>query len=157
MGKVMQVEEALEVRQEARRKGEKVVFTNGVFDLLHVGHLDYLTKSKKMADLLIVGLNTDSSSRLLKGEGRPLNSETDRAELLTGLKCVDLVVIFPEETPLELIKILKPDFLVKGSDYSTDEIVGSEFVESYGGKVLSIELKAGYSTSDLIERISSSN
>ena len=157
MGKVMQVEEALEVRQEARRKGEKVVFTNGVFDLLHVGHLDYLTKSKKMADLLIVGLNSDSSSRLLKGEGRPLNSETDRAELLTGLKCVDLVVIFPEETPLELIKILKPDFLVKGSDYSTDEIVGSEFVESYGGKVLSIELKAGYSTSDLIERISSSN
>jgi len=157
LGKVMQVEEALEVRQEARRKGEKVVFTNGVFDLLHVGHLDYLTKSKKMADLLIVGLNTDSSSRLLKGEGRPLNSETDRAELLTGLKCVDLVVIFPEETPLELIKILKPDFLVKGSDYSTDEIVGSEFVESYGGKVLSIELKAGYSTSDLIERISSSN
>lgn len=157
MGKVMQVEEALEVRQEARRKGEKVVFTNGVFDLLHVGHLDYLTKSKKMADLLIVGLNSDSSSRLLKGEGRPLNSETDRAELLTGLKCVDLVVIFPEETPLELIKILKPDFLVKGSDYSTDEIVGREFVESYGGKVLSIELKAGYSTSDLIERISSSN
>ena len=157
MGKVMQVEEALEVRQEARRKGEKVVFTNGVFDLLHVGHLDYLTKSKKMADLLIVGLNTDSSSRLLKGEGRPLNSETDRAALLTGLKCVDLVVIFPEETPLEMIKILKPDLLVKGSDYSTDEIVGSEFVESYGGKVLSIELKAGYSTSDLIERISSSN
>ena len=157
MGKVMQVEEALEVRQEARRKGEKVVFTNGVFDLLHVGHLDYLTKSKKMADLLIVGLNTDSSSRLLKGEGRPLNSETDRAELLTGLKCVDLVVIFPEETPLELIKILKPDILVKGSDYSIDEIVGSEFVESYGGKVLSIELKAGYSTSGLIEKISSSN
>lgn len=157
MGKVMQVEEALEVRQEARRKGEKVVFTNGVFDLLHVGHLDYLTKSKKMADLLIVGLNSDSSSRLLKGEGRPLNSETDRAELLTGLKCVDLVVIFPEETPLELIKILKPDLLVKGSDYSTDEIVGSEFVESYGGKVLSIELKAGYSTSGLIEKISSSN
>lgn len=157
MGKVMQVEEALEVRQEARRKGEKVVFTNGVFDLLHVGHLDYLTKSKKMADLLIVGLNSDSSSRLLKGEGRPLNSETDRAALLTGLKCVDLVVIFPEETPLELIKILKPDLLVKGSDYSTDEIVGREFVESYGGKVLSIELKAGYSTSDLIERISSSN
>ena len=157
MGKVMQVEEALEVRQEARRKGEKVVFTNGVFDLLHVGHLDYLTKSKKMADLLIVGLNSDSSSRLLKGEGRPLNSETDRAELLTGLKCVDLVVIFPEETPLELIKILKPDILVKGSDYSIDEIVGSEFVESYGGKVLSIELKAGYSTSGLIEKISSSN
>lgn len=157
MGKVMQVEEALEVRQEARRKGEKVVFTNGVFDLLHVGHLDYLTKSKKMADLLIVGLNSDSSSRLLKGEGRPLNSETDRAALLTGLKCVDLVVIFPEETPLELIKILKPDLLVKGSDYSTDEIVGSEFVESYGGKVLSIELKAGYSTSGLIEKISSSN
>jgi len=157
LGKVMQVEEALEVRQEARRKGEKVVFTNGVFDLLHVGHLDYLTKSKKMADLLIVGLNSDSSSRLLKGEGRPLNSETDRAELLTGLKCVDLVVIFPEETPLELIKILKPDILVKGSDYSIDEIVGSEFVESYGGKVLSIELKAGYSTSGLVEKISSSN
>ena len=157
MGKVIGVDEALEMRENARGMGNKVVFTNGVFDLLHVGHLDYLTKSNKMADLLIVGLNSDSSSRLLKGEGRPLNSETDRAELLTGLKCVDLVVIFPEETPLELIKILKPDLLVKGSDYSIDEIVGRESVESYGGKVLSIELKAGYSTSSLIEKILSSN
>ena len=155
MGKAMRLEKALEVREEARRQGKKVVFTNGVFDLLHVGHLDYLTKSKKKGDLLIVGLNSDSSSNLLKGEGRPLNSELDRAELLTGLECVDLVVIFPEETPLELIKILKPDFLVKGSDYSLDNIVGREFVESYGGKVLSIELKAGYSTSSLIKKISS--
>ena len=157
MGKVIGVNEALKLREDARRMGNKVVFTNGVFDLLHVGHLDYLTKSKKMGDLLIVGLNSDSSSRLLKGEGRPLNSEMDRAELLTGLKCVDMVVIFSEETPLELIKILKPDFLVKGSDYSLSEIVGREFVESYGGKVLSIELKAGYSTSSLIEKISNGN
>ena len=157
MGKVLGVNEALNLREEARRMGNKVVFTNGVFDLLHVGHLDYLTKSKKMGDLLIVGLNSDSSSRLLKGEGRPLNSEMDRAELLTGLKCVDMVVTFSEETPLELIKILKPDFLVKGSDYSVSEIVGREFVESYGGNVLSIELKAGYSTSSLIKKISNGN
>ncbi|MCH8927871.1 MAG: D-glycero-beta-D-manno-heptose 1-phosphate adenylyltransferase [Candidatus Marinimicrobia bacterium] len=157
MGKAIRAEDALQLREEARTDGKKVVFTNGVFDLLHVGHLDYLTKSKKMADLLIVGLNSDSSANLLKGEGRPLNSEMDRAELLSGFKCVDAVVIFPEETPLELIKILKPDFLVKGSDYSLNEIVGREFVESYGGKVLSIELRRGYSTNSLIEKISGGN
>lgn len=154
MGNVKGAEEALELREEARGKGKKVAFTNGVFDILHLGHLEYLTESKKLADLLIVGLNSDSSARLLKGEGRPLNNETDRAELLSGLECVAAVVIFPEETPLELIKILKPEFLVKGSDYSIDEIVGKEFVESYGGEVRSIPLKAGYSTSSLLEKIS---
>jgi len=154
LGKVIEASEARELREEARRKGMKIVFTNGVFDILHVGHLEYLTKSKKLADLLIVGVNSDSSAKLLKIEGRPLNGDSDRAELLSGMECVDAIVIFSEETPLELIKILKPDFLVKGSDYSLDKIVGREFVESYGGEVLSIPIKSGYSTSSLIEKIS---
>lgn len=131
----------------------KIAFTNGCFDILHRGHVEYLEKAKEKADVLIVGLNSDESVRLLKGEGRPYVSEGDRAFILSRLEAVDIVCIFNEDTPLELIKKAQPDVLIKGGDYTVDTIVGREIVESSGGKVLTIPLVTGRSTTSILNKI----
>jgi rfaE bifunctional protein nucleotidyltransferase chain/domain len=134
-------------------RNKTVVFTNGCFDILHPGHVDYLQRAGELGELLVVGLNSDASVRRIKGARRPVNSERDRAAVLAGLTCVDRVVIFEEDTPLELIRIIRPRILVKGGDWSVDAIVGREIVEADGGTVRSLELLPGYSTSAVIDRI----
>jgi len=136
-----------------REQNKKIVFTNGCFDILHRGHIEYLTKAKEFGDVLIVGLNSDTSVKRLKGKDRPINSESDRARILDALKPVDYVVIFEEDTPLRLIQMVKPDVLVKGGDYKVEEIVGSEYVMSYGGKVEIIPFVEGKSTTKIIQKI----
>jgi D-glycero-beta-D-manno-heptose 1-phosphate adenylyltransferase len=139
-------------------QGKLAVFTNGCFDLLHVGHVRYLEAARSLGDGLIVGLNTDASvKRLEKGPGRPLNPEGDRARVLAALACVDRVVLFGEDTPLALITLLTPDILVKGGDYRLDEIVGREVVLARGGRVVALPFVPGYSTTGLIERLRSGN
>jgi D-glycero-beta-D-manno-heptose 1-phosphate adenylyltransferase len=130
----------------------RIVFTNGCFDILHRGHVEYLKKAKLLGDILIVGLNSDSSVRRIKGDKRPINNESDRAIVLKELKSVDEVIIFQEETPLDLIKKIKPDVLVKGGDWKLEDIVGYEFVINNGGKVFSIPYIKGYSTTDIINK-----
>ena len=132
--------------------GARVVFTNGVFDLLHPGHVRYLTAARGLGDLLIVGLNSDRSVRAVKEPGRPLNPEAERAEVLLGLTCVDVVVVFDDDSPHRLIERIQPDVLVKGADWGPDEIVGRDIVEARGGRVVRVTLAAGYSTTDLIRR-----
>jgi rfaE bifunctional protein nucleotidyltransferase chain/domain len=134
-------------------EGEKVVFTNGVFDLLHLGHITYMAKSAGLGDKLIVGLNADSSVKRLKGPDRPINDQANRAALLAALFFVDGVVLFEEDTPLNLIKALLPDILVKGADYAVDNIVGAKEVIANGGEVLTIDLVEGYSSTSIIQRI----
>lgn len=136
-----------------KQSGKKVVFTNGCFDILHKGHVKYLSEARKLGDILIVGLNTDASVRVLKGEGRPINNEADRASVLSALGFVDFVTLFGEQTPKELIDELIPDILVKGADYKPEDIVGYDTVTSNGGKVMTIELVEGRSTTKTIERI----
>lgn len=134
-----------------RRK--KIVFTNGCFDLIHIGHVKYLRKARALGDVLVVGLNSDSSLRKLKGKGRPIIGEKERAELLSSFYFVDYVVIFGESTPAEIIKFLKPDILVKGADYKLDNIVGRDTVGGYGGIVKTIPLVKNKSTTNLIQKI----
>lgn len=136
-----------------RENNQKIVFTNGCFDLLHPGHVDYLAKAKAFGDVLMVGLNSDASVQTLKGEQRPINKVMDRLKMLAALEAVDFVIIFEEDTPLKLIQKIKPDYLVKGGDYSMDNIVGSDFINENGGKVEIIPFLNGYSSSDLIEKI----
>jgi D-beta-D-heptose 7-phosphate kinase/D-beta-D-heptose 1-phosphate adenosyltransferase len=136
-----------------RSAGERIVFTNGVFDLLHRGHVEYLAEARALGDRLVVGLNSDASVRRLKGPRRPLVSEEDRAELLRALRCVDLVVVFGDNTPERLIREVRPHVLAKGGDWALDRIVGREFVEASGGRVERIRVREGLSTSRLIERI----
>lgn len=136
-----------------RAEGKRIVFTNGCFDLFHMGHLQLLREAKKLGDVLVVGINSEESVRRIKGEGRPFIPENDRASIVSALDCVDYVVIFSEDTPLELIKSLKPDILVKGGDYSPETVVGREIVEGYGGKVCIIPLLKGISTSLLVDKI----
>jgi rfaE bifunctional protein nucleotidyltransferase chain/domain len=138
---------------QACRSGENIVFTNGCFDILHVGHVRYLTAARSEGDLLVVGLNSDASVRLIKGPKRPIVPQDHRAEVVAGLACVDYVVLFDEPDPLRLIETLQPDVLVKGADWAEDHIVGGEFVKSNGGKVVRINLVADASTSGIIERI----
>lgn len=138
---------------EPLRKNKKIVFTNGCFDILHVGHLRYLQEARALGDFLIVGLNSDESVRRLKGPTRPIQTQSDRAELLLGLKCVDAVVIFGEDTPRLLIEQVRPDVLVKGGDWEVSQIVGSDFVQSYGGQVKSLPFHPGRSTSSIVEKI----
>ncbi|MCP3921834.1 MAG: bifunctional D-glycero-beta-D-manno-heptose-7-phosphate kinase/D-glycero-beta-D-manno-heptose 1-phosphate adenylyltransferase HldE [Desulfobacterales bacterium] len=135
--------------------GQKVVFTNGCFDLLHPGHVDLLHKSRALGDRLIIGLNSDDSVRRLKGSERPILSEQDRGSILSALGCVDLVVVFGEDTPLNLIENLQPDILIKGADYKMNEVVGREIVESYGGKVALVPLLKGHSTTGIAEKVKS--
>jgi rfaE bifunctional protein nucleotidyltransferase chain/domain len=136
-----------------RATGKKIVFTNGCFDILHHGHLDLLARAADYGNVLIVGVNTDSSVQRLKGPARPITHEQDRLFQLASLLCTDAVCLFDEDTPEELIKLIKPDVLVKGGDYTIDKIVGANFVQSNGGTVEIIPFVTGYSTTGLIERI----
>lgn len=136
-----------------RRKKKTIVFTNGVFDILHMGHVSYLSKARDLGDVLIIGLNTDKSVKKIKGPKRPINKQSDRAGILSALEFVDYVVSFSEETPEKLIKLIKPDVLVKGADYKIKDIVGSEFVTSYGGKVKRIGLLKGRSTTRVVKKV----
>jgi D-beta-D-heptose 7-phosphate kinase / D-beta-D-heptose 1-phosphate adenosyltransferase len=136
-----------------RSRGKRVVFTNGCFDLLHVGHVKYLQKARALGDLLIVGLNSDASVRRLKGERRPLIEESERAHILAALDCIDYVILFDEDTPLRLIEALVPAVLVKGGDYKVEEVVGRELVEASGGRVELVQFVDGRSTSRIIEKI----
>lgn len=145
--------EFIEDMLKQRRRGRKIVFTNGCFDILHAGHVSYLKEAKKLGDILIVAVNSDSSVTRLKGAGRPVNTLADRIAVLSGLECVDYCVSFDEETPLELICALRPDVLVKGSDYNVSEIVGSSEVISWGGEVKTIDLTKNVSTTKIIEKI----
>ncbi len=146
--------EAEELVRRARAAGKTVVFTNGVFDILHPGHVRYLRDARALGDLLIVGLNSDRSVRALaKAPGRPVNSEAERAEVLAALRPVDAVVTFDEDTPHAIIAALQPDVLVKGADWGEDAIVGREIVEARGGRVVRIALAEGYSTTAIIQRV----
>lgn len=144
---------AQQQREQWRRQGERVVFTNGCFDLLHPGHVTYLEDARAMGDHLIVGLNSDESIRRLKGENRPVNRLADRAHMLMALRAVDMVVSFSEDTPIGLITALLPDLLVKGGDYQPDEIVGAAEVRANGGEVRVVPFMGGYSSTTLINRI----
>ena len=145
-------ERLLNILKKSRACGKRVVFTNGCFDILHVGHIRYLREAKSLGDILVVGLNSDASVRSLK-PGRPVNREADRAEVLAALSFVDHVVMFNEKTPEKLIKKIRPDVLVKGGDWKVKDIVGGDFVKSIGGKVKNIPFVKGYSTTSLIEKI----
>ena len=138
--------------QEYKKQNKKIVFTNGCFDLLHIGHVTYLEEAKKLGDILVVGINTDASVKKLKGPNRPIQNENDRCSILAALKSVDHTILFGEETPIELIKSVKPDVLVKGGDWKIEQIVGSDFVMSYGGKVKSLNFVNGKSTTSIIEK-----
>ncbi len=136
-----------------KNRDRKIVFTNGCFDILHLGHVEYLNEAKAQGDVLIVAINSDASVRQLKGPDRPVNNEHDRAQMLLNLKAVDCVQVFTEQTPLEIIKLIKPNVLVKGGDWKPEQIVGSDFVLANGGEVKSLMFKQGYSTSNLIKAV----
>jgi D-glycero-beta-D-manno-heptose 1-phosphate adenylyltransferase len=136
-----------------QQNGEKVVFTNGVFDLLHIGHITYMAKAAELGDKLIIGLNADSSVKRIKGESRPVNDQNSRAMLLAALFFVDAIVVFEEDTPLNLISTILPDILVKGADYSVENIVGAKEVIANGGEVKTINFVEGYSSTSIIQRI----
>ena len=136
-----------------KAQGQKVVFTNGCFDILHLGHIDYLEKARNLGDRLVVGLNTDQSVKRIKGKGRPVVDEMARARVIAALAFVDAVVYFGEDTPYQLIDQLKPDILVKGNDYLAENIVGADIVMANGGEVLTIDLVEGYSTTTIIHKI----
>jgi rfaE bifunctional protein nucleotidyltransferase chain/domain len=149
----MTLEEARSLVSELRSGGKTIVFTNGVFDLLHPGHLRYLQQARRLGDALIVGLNSDRSVRANKGPTRPVNSQDERAELLAALACVDGVVIFDQETPYDLIFAVQPDILVKGADWAENAIIGREIVEQRGGTVVRVPIEQGYSTTAILARI----
>lgn len=136
-----------------KNKGKKIVFTNGCFDILHLGHVEYLNEAKAQGDLLLVAINSDVSVSRIKGPDRPINNEQDRASMLLNLKAVDCVQVFTEETPLEIIKLIRPNVLVKGGDWKPEQIIGSDFVASIGGETKSLMFKSGYSTSNLIKAV----
>jgi rfaE bifunctional protein nucleotidyltransferase chain/domain len=145
------------MRNQMATEGDRIVLTNGCFDLIHLGHVRYLQKARSLGDRLIVALNDDESVRNLKGKGRPLVPAMERAEVIGALGCVDWVTFFEENTPAELIKALQPDVLVKGGDWTVDQIVGRNEVEAAGGTVLSIPFEKGYSTTDVIRKIQTSH
>jgi rfaE bifunctional protein nucleotidyltransferase chain/domain len=136
-----------------RFQNQKIVFTNGCFDLLHKGHIEYLSKARDLGDILIIGLNTNDSVKRLKGDGRPVQDEKTRAMVMASLRIVDVVCLFNEDTPYDLIDLVKPDVLVKGGDYEEDQIVGADLVKANGGLVVTIPLTPGHSTSGLIEKL----
>ena len=153
MKKIVSLTELITERDRLHREGKRLVFTNGCFDLLHPGHVSYLNQAHSLGDALVVALNSDRSVRGLKGEGRPILNESERAQVIAALEAVDYVTIFDEETPRELIAAVLPDVLVKGGDWAVDEIVGREEVEASGGRVLSLPYIEGSSTTDIIARI----
>ena len=153
LSKIITAEKLVIRLDEARTSGKKVVFTNGCFDILHIGHVRYLAAAGAEGDLLVIGLNSDASVGLIKGDKRPIVHQDHRAEVLASLGCVDYVVLFDSPDPLALIQTLKPDVLAKGADWTEDAIVGSEFVKSNGGSVVRISLVPKVSTSQIIEKI----
>jgi D-glycero-beta-D-manno-heptose 1-phosphate adenylyltransferase len=153
---ILTLEQAILQFARGKHNGKRIVFTNGCFDLLHPGHIRTLEAARKLGDALIVGLNSDAGVRQLKGPGRPVLPEQERAEILAALECVDAVVIFNEPTPREIIAALLPDVLVKGGDWPGDQIVGREEVEAAGGRVVSVAVAPGYSTTALLQRIRNS-
>lgn len=155
--KILTSENISTLRQQWKNEGHTVVFTNGCFDILHRGHVDYLNKAAQIGTKLIVAVNSDKSVKKLKGENRPIQDEVSRAEILASLACIDSVVIFDEDTPYELIKHLKPDVLVKGSDYKAEEIVGYDIMNENGGRVVLIDYLPGYSTSNIERKIREKN
>ena len=156
MGRLIGIRQLVQVRRKLRAQKRTVVFTNGTFDIIHRGHVEYLAKAKRMGDVLIVGLNTDASIRRIKGKGRPINHSSDRAAVLAALGAVDYVCCFGENTPRRIIDQLTPDILVKGADWSKENIVGRETVERHGGAVRRIRLTPQKSTTRIIERVLSS-
>ena len=152
MGDVVTRTDLITIREHVKLEGKSVVFTNGCFDIIHRGHIEYLTKAKSLGDVLIVGVNTDASVRRLKGKTRPIVCQDDRAFVLAAFHAVDYVCLFDEDTPYELIKAIVPDVLVKGSDWAIDSIVGKDIVEAAGGTVQTIEFVPDHSTTDIIKK-----
>jgi|SRR6185295_197525 len=155
MSKILDKQALLDAHAKMKRAGKRLVFTNGCFDLIHAGHVRYLTQARALGDALVVALNSDRSVRALKGDGRPIMNEQERAEVIAALEAVNYVIVFDEETPRELIAALLPDVLVKGGDWPLNQIVGREEVEAAGGRVLSLPYVEGSSTTEIIERIKS--
>jgi D-beta-D-heptose 7-phosphate kinase/D-beta-D-heptose 1-phosphate adenosyltransferase len=155
MAKVLSVAEAAAFAMRLRHVGKKVVFTNGVFDLLHPGHVRYLRDARREGDALVVAINSDRSVRAIKGPARPLNPAHERAEIVAALECVDAVLVFDEDNPQETVRLLQPDVLVKGADWKADAIIGRDTVEARGGRVVRIPIAEGYSTSAIIAKIRS--
>lgn len=152
-GKIKDLQSAKTVVEHWKQQHLKVVFTNGCFDLLHLGHVDYLEKARALGDRLVIGLNTDNSVSRFKGPERPLQDQNSRARILASMQFVDLVVFFNEDTPYDLISALVPDILVKGSDYLAENIVGADVVKNAGGKVMTLDFVPGYSTTRIVEKI----
>jgi len=153
MTKILDRQGLIRERERLRGEGKLLVFTNGCFDLLHPGHVRYLAEARALGDALVVALNSDRSVRVLKGEGRPILDEKERAEIIAALEAVDYVIVFDEETPRELVAELLPDVLVKGGDWAGDRIVGREEVEAAGGRVVSAPVVPGYSTTEILRKI----
>lgn len=149
---LLELEIIEKIAKDLKQQGKKIVFTNGCFDILHLGHINYLRESKKLGDILIVGLNSDSSVKKLKGESRPINTQNDRAELLCALKFVDFVCLFSSDTPINLIEKIIPDVLTKGGDYTPEKIVGYDFVTKNGGQVVIVNFTEGKSTTSIISK-----
>ncbi len=150
--KILIKEELSPLLKVFKFKGKKIVFSNGCFDILHRGHIEYLAKAASLGNCMVIGLNTDASVKRLKGKNRPVQDEVSRSQVMASLHFVDYVVLFDEDTPYELIKYIEPDMLVKGSDYNENEIVGADVVKANGGAVATIDLVDGYSTTSIIER-----
>jgi D-beta-D-heptose 7-phosphate kinase/D-beta-D-heptose 1-phosphate adenosyltransferase len=153
--KVKSIADLARIAAALRARGKRIVFTNGCFDILHTGHVRYLRFAKAMGDCLVVAVNSDSSVRALKGKARPLNAQSDRAEVLAALSSVDYITIFNELTPLKIIRRIKPDILVKGGDWKVKDMVGSSFVRSYGGRTKSLPFVKGFSTTAIVKKIRS--
>jgi rfaE bifunctional protein nucleotidyltransferase chain/domain len=153
MEKIESLDNLKNIVQELKKKNKSIVTTNGIFDILHIGHIRYLKQAKKLGDVLIIALNSDSSTKKIKGPKRPLNNEKDRAEALAALECVDYIAIFNEENPIKTLEKIKPNIHVKGGDYKMDQIIEKSIVEKNKGKVVLIPEVKGYSTTDLINRI----
>ncbi|MCM8799556.1 MAG: D-glycero-beta-D-manno-heptose 1-phosphate adenylyltransferase [Candidatus Omnitrophica bacterium] len=151
--KILNLNKLIDVILEEKKKGKTIAFTNGCFDIIHYGHVVYLQKAKELADILVVGINSDNSVKKIKGEKRPINSLKERMGVIAALEAVDFVVPFSETTPYNLIKTIRPDFLVKGGDWKKSDIVGADIVNSYGGKVVTVKYLKGISTSHIINRI----
>jgi D-beta-D-heptose 7-phosphate kinase/D-beta-D-heptose 1-phosphate adenosyltransferase len=150
---VLSVQEGAAFAESLRRQGKRVVFTNGVYDLLHPGHVRYLTAARALGDALIVGVNSDRSVRAIKGPTRPVTPEAERAEILSALACVDAAAVFDQDTPAEIIKAIQPDILVKGADWAEDAIVGRDTVEARGGRVVRMPIEEGWSTTGILGRV----
>jgi D-beta-D-heptose 7-phosphate kinase/D-beta-D-heptose 1-phosphate adenosyltransferase len=151
--KIVNIKELKKILAIKKKQNKIIAFTNGCFDLLHYGHIKYLNRAKELADILIVGINTDASVKKIKGKKRPITSLKQRMEIIAGLEAVDYVISFSETTPYNLIKIIKPDILIKGGDWKRKDIVGKDIVEAYGGKVITIPYIKGISTTNIIKRV----